>query len=66
MQDRLAHSAENAGWLEHLKFRDSPDDPQKHPREFNQALNASKKYIDEFLLRTGGQGCGCSLSGGGN
>ncbi|MEK6802631.1 MAG: RHS repeat-associated core domain-containing protein, partial [Nitrospirota bacterium] len=66
VQDRLAHSAQNAGWQKHGKIWDSPDDPQKHPGEFNQALKDTQSYIDEFLLRTGRQGCVCSQSGAGN
>jgi hypothetical protein len=66
VQDRLAHSAQNAGWQKHGKIWDSPDDPQKRPGEFNQALKDTQSYIDEFLLRTGRQGCVCSQSGAGN
>jgi RHS repeat-associated protein len=49
LQDRYSHYEQNAGWLAHPGC----DDPQKHPRELSAARNASRQYIDRFLLGIG-------------
>jgi RHS repeat-associated protein len=49
VQDRYSHFEQNAGWLGHPGC----DDPTRHPREFDAALDTSRRYIDRFLLGIG-------------
>jgi len=49
VQDRYAHYEQNAGWLGHPGC----DDPLRHPREVDAARDASRHYIDRFLLGIG-------------
>lgn len=48
-QDRESHAAQNAGWGKHVTG--SPDDPKKHPKEYQKAKEDSKKYLEEFRRR---------------
>jgi hypothetical protein len=46
VQDQGAHSKQDAGWGKHITG--SPDDPVKHPKEFNASQQASKEYVIKF------------------
>ena len=50
VQDRYSHSAQNAGWKAHMNGS-RPDDPKKHPKEFEKAKQASKQYVEAFRRR---------------
>jgi len=52
VQDRYSHFEQNAGWLAHIKGG-ACDDPERNTRGFADAQNASRKYIEQFLSRTG-------------
>ena len=53
LQDRYAHDEQNAGWVRHGIGVGECDDPDRHPWEFSQAQDASRRYIDRFLLGIG-------------
>jgi hypothetical protein len=46
VQDQGAHSKQGAGWGKHITG--SPDDPVKHPKEFDASQQASKNYVIQF------------------
>ncbi len=52
VQDRYSHFEQNAGWVAHMKGA-ACDDPGQHPREFTRAQDASRRYVEQFLRRTG-------------
>ena len=49
LQDRYSHYEQNAGWTDHA-VKD-PDNPEKHPVEYQKALAASVRYLAEFCRR---------------
>jgi len=52
LQDKYSHFEQQAGLYRHLT-NSGCDDPTKHPREFFQAQDASRRYVDQFLLGIG-------------
>jgi hypothetical protein len=52
VQDRTAHDVQKAGWGKHgvalLPFTSSPDKRKDHPKEYKQAMEDSKKYIERY------------------
>jgi len=50
MQDKWAHSEQGAGWSEHFpKIGTDPDNPWKHPLEYEAAYEESLCYIQKFI-----------------
>jgi RHS repeat-associated protein len=49
VQDKPAHHEQDAGWKEHIT--EDPDNPNKHPGEYEDAYETTKDYIDEFSKR---------------
>ncbi len=51
LQDRYSHYEQDCDWPQgHRKKK--CDDPLLHPCEYSRALDASKRYIEEFVKRT--------------
>jgi RHS repeat-associated protein len=48
VQDRYAHDAQNAGWLAHMNGS-APDNPAKHPKEYQDAKRASQEFVQRYL-----------------
>jgi len=49
VQDRYAHAEQNAGWKAHAPVVGSaPDNPQRHPQEYNRARQASAAYVKRY------------------
>lgn len=57
VQDKWSHQIQNAGWKQHnpLDRRNytDPDNPQRHPSEYADALRDSEAFVRRFLRRVG-------------
>jgi RHS repeat-associated protein len=51
LQDKWAHAKQGAGWAEHnprsKKYTD-PDNPLKHPTEYQRAYEDTRQYVEDF------------------
>jgi len=55
VQDRYAHSVQGVGRFEHLLPGRDPDNPDLHPREFNDAYNSTVALIKLFQRLVSGE-----------
>ena len=56
VQDAWAHAKQNPpGTIENHYGRNSthPDDPRRHPKEWQRAREATKQYISDFMKARG-------------